>query len=74
MISDDARICEALTNWFESQDIEPSKACSCMAQLLGVMIGGIALNISDVIKGAVLAHESTVNTALASYAEKIKGG
>ena len=73
MINDDARICEAMVNWFESQEIPPQKVVSCMAQLLGVMIAGVAPNAEEVIKGAVLAHESTLHTALQAYAEKAKG-
>jgi hypothetical protein len=72
MISDDARICEAMVNWFESQEIPPQKVVSCMAQLLGVMIAGAAPNVGEVIHGTVLAHETTLNTALRAFAERVK--
>jgi len=72
MNKDDADICEALVNWFESQNIEPKQSVGCLAQLLGVMIATAGNSIDDVIHGSVLAHESVVNTALHAFAARHK--
>lgn len=72
MKHEDADICEAMVNWFEEQEIPQQKVASCMAQLLGVMIAGIAPNVGELVKGCVLAHESVLNTALQAYTERVK--
>jgi hypothetical protein len=72
MEKDDVELCEALVNWFESQQVGPMQAITCLAQLLGVMVGTASINIGDCVKGVVLAHETVLMTALNTMAAKFK--
>ena len=60
----------ALANWMDSQGADMDVAICALAKTLGAIIGHMAPNMSEVVKGVMLASDVVTGAAVSTFMRK----